>query len=127
MGYPAGMSFGLKDLELIDRTVEVEIETQPPDGTPRRTVIWAVVDDGQVFIRSWKGANALWYRELQANPAVALHVEGRRLTASAIPATDPDSVQRTSDGFMRKYAGDPGAKAMCAEEILDTTLRLEPT
>ncbi len=127
MGYAAGMSFTPQDLELIDRTREVEIETQPPDGPVHRTVIWAIVDDDQVFVRSWKGESARWYREIQANPAVALHVEGQRFTASAIPATDPDSVQRTSDGFMRKYAGDPGAEAMCAEDILDTTLRLEPT
>ena len=121
------MSFTPQDLELIDRAAEVEIETQPPDGPAHRTALWAVVDDGRVFIRSWKGAEARWYREAQANPAVALHVGGRRFTVTAIPATDPDSVERTSDGFRRKYAGDPGAEQMCADDVLDTTLRLEPT
>jgi len=121
------MSFSPKDLESLDRAVEVDIETQPPDGPSNRVTIWAVVDDDRVFVRSWKGEDARWYREAQANPAVALHVDGQRLTATAIPATDPDSIQRTSDGFRRKYAGDPGAEAMCAEDILATTLRLEPT
>src|SRR5687767_4747481 len=43
--YPARMSFSPEELDLIDRTVEVEIETQAPDGPSHRTVIWAVVDE----------------------------------------------------------------------------------
>ena len=126
MGYPPFMSFSPAELERIARTPEIEIETRAPDGPPHRAVIWAVVDDDRVFIRSWEGADARWFREVQANPAVAIHVDGERLTATAIPATDPDSVQRTSDGFRRKYAGDPAAEAMCHPDLLDTTLRLEP-
>ena len=121
------MSFSPEELDLIDRTVEVEIETQPPDGPSHRTVIWAVVDEGQVFVRSWKGNGARWYREALANPAVAIHVDSRRLTATAIPATDPDSVERTSAQLRTKYAGDPAAKSMVRPEVLETTLRLEPT
>jgi hypothetical protein len=120
------MSFSLEELDLIDRTMEVEIETQRPDGPAHRVVIWAVVDDGRVFVRSVRGERARWYREAVANPAVAVHVDDRRLTATAIPATDPDSVERTSQGFLRKYAGDPAAPSMVQPDILDTTLRLEP-
>ena len=127
MGYPAGMSFSAEELDLIDRTKEVEIETQRRSGAVRKATIWAVVDDGRVFIRTWKGAEKThWYHDIQANSAVALHVAGRRLTATAIPANDPDSIQRTSDGLLRKYAGDPAAKTMVRPQILDTTLRLEP-
>ena len=47
--------------------------------------------------------------------------------ATAIPpATDPDSIERTSAGFLRKYASDPAAKAMVGPDVLETTLRLEP-
>ena len=121
------MSFKPEELALFDRAREVELETQPPDGPAHRTTLWAVVDDDRVFIRSWKGASAGWFREVEANPAVAVYVDGQRFTATAVPATDPDSVERTSDGFRRKYAGDPDVEAMCAPEVLDTTLMLEPT
>jgi hypothetical protein len=121
------MAFSPQELELIDRTVEVDIETQPPDGEAHRATIWAVVDDDRVFVRSWKGADARWYREIQANPAAALIVGDQRFPVTAVPATDPDSVERTSDGLRRKYAGDPATERMCRDEILDTTLRLEPT
>lgn len=121
------MSFSPADLAAIDRAQEVDLETQPPDGEPHRVTLWAVVDDDDVFVRSWKGEDARWYREAQANPAVALHVDGQRIAATAIPATDPDSIERTSSGFRRKYAGDPAAEQMCADDILETTLRIEPT
>jgi hypothetical protein len=121
------MSFTPEELDLIDRTNEVEIETQRRDGRPHRAVIWAVVDDGRVFIRTWKGPEKTWwYKHIQDNPAVALHVGGRRLTATAIPADDPDSIERTSEGFKRKYAGDPATTSMVRPEVLDTTIRLEP-
>ena len=120
------MSFTPEELDLIDRSLEVEIETQAPEGPPHRTVIWAVVDDGHVFVRSVNGAGARWYREALANPAVAIHVDGRRLTATAIPADDPDSIERTSSKLRTKYAGDPATRSMVREEILDTTLRIEP-
>ena len=104
----------------------IRIETQAPDGPVHRTTIWAVVNDHRVFVRSWKGATARWYREALANPAVAIHLGRERLPATAIPAGDPDSVERCSAGLAEKYAGDPSTPAMLAESILETTLRLEP-
>jgi hypothetical protein len=122
------MSFSPEELDLIDRAKEVEIETQRQDGTPQKTPIWAVVDDDRVFIRTWKGPEkTAWFRHIQENPSIALHVAGRRLAVTAIPATDPDSIERTSDGYRRKYAGDPAVKSMVRPDILDTTIRLEPT
>jgi hypothetical protein len=120
------MSFADDDLARLEAAEEIEIETQAPDTAARRTVIWVVVDDGEVFVRTYKGPKSRWYRDAQANPAVAIHVDGKRLAATAIPATDPDSIERTSAGFLRKYATDPAAKAMVGPDLLETTLRLEP-
>jgi hypothetical protein len=120
------MSFSAEDRALLDRIEEVEIETQPPDGPTHLTIIWTVVDGEEVFIRSYRGDRARWYREALANPGVAVHADGRRIPVTAIPATDPDSVERASNGFRRKYAGDPAAAAMVRAEVLSTTLRLEP-
>jgi hypothetical protein len=120
------MSFTGEDRALLDRVEEVEIETQAPQGPPHRTIIWTVVDGDDVFIRSYRGEQARWYREALANPAVAIHANGRRLSATAIPATDPDSIERASAGFMRKYAGDPAASSMIRPTNLPTTLRVEP-
>ncbi len=119
------MSFAEQDLARIRTAEEVEIETQAPEGPLHRTVIWAVVDGDDTFIRSYRGPDARWFREALANPAVAVRLGETRLSATAIAATDPDSVERASDGFRRKYAGDPAARSM-AEQHHETTLRLEP-
>ena len=125
MGYPSGMGYRDDELDLIDRTEEVEIETHDPEGAVHKTIIWAVVDDGAVFVRSYRGPQARWYREALADPSVALHVDGQRLPVTAVLADDPDSIERTSNGILRKYAGDPAAKSMVRPELLDLTLRLE--
>jgi hypothetical protein len=127
MGYAAAMSFSPEDLALLDSAEEVEVETQAPGGSVHRTIVWIVVDDEEVFIRSVRGARGRWYREAQANPAIAIHVDGRRLAGTAIPATDPESVERTSRALGRKYAADPALRTMLVPEILPTTLRVEPT
>jgi hypothetical protein len=120
------MSFSAEDRALLERVEEVEIETQPPEGPVHRTIIWTVVDGDDVFIRSVRGESGRWYREAMANPAVAVHVNGNRIPATVIPASDPASIERASAGFRRKYAGDPAASAMLRPTILSTTLRLEP-
>jgi hypothetical protein len=120
------MSFGSEDLRRLAAAKEVEIETQAPNGPVHRTVIWVVVDAEETFVRSYLGPDARWYREAVANPAVAIHIDGDRLTATAIPATDPDSIERVSAGFRAKYPPGASTTAM-ATQYLDTTLRLEPT
>jgi hypothetical protein len=120
------MSFASDDLERLDRAEEIDIETQAPDGPVHRTTIWIVVDGNDAFIRSVRGRAGRWFREAAANPAVSIAVEGRRLAATAIPATDPDSIERVNAALTRKYVNIPGYRPMLKAEIFDTTLRLEP-
>ena len=120
------MSFGTDDLARLAAAEEVEIETRAPDGRVHRTIIWVVVGADDTYVRSYLGPEARWYREALANPAVAIHVAGQRLSATAIPATDPDSIERVSAAFKAKYPPGASTTAM-ATQFLDTTLRLEPT
>ncbi|MEA2607046.1 MAG: hypothetical protein QOI00_1803 [Chloroflexota bacterium] len=121
------MSFGTDDLARLAAVEEVEIETQAPDGPVHRTIIWVVVDETDTFIRSYRGRPARWFREAGANSGVAIHVDGRRIAATAIPATDPDSIERISAALRAKYAHDPASLATMLEpEMLDANYRLEP-
>jgi hypothetical protein len=121
------MSFKPDDLALLEGAEEVDIETQAPGGPVHRATIWIVVDGDSAYIRSVRGPAGRWYRELLANPAGAVHVDGRRLAATAVRASDPDSIERVSAALRRKYKGVTGLASMLKPETFETTLRLEPT
>lgn len=119
------MPFTQDQLQAIDATSQVHIETRSGDRT-FRTIIWVVTDGGEVFIRSVRGEAGKWYQRALANPDVALDVAGTRIPATAVPATDPGSVERTTEALRRKYRPGASLDAMVHPEVLGTTLRLEP-
>lgn len=116
-------------LDTLDGTEEVYVETRRDASSPRHeTVIWAVVVDGDAFVRSVRGGKGRWYREASANPDVALRVNDRRVPVRAVPETDARTIERVSEAIREKYgASYPGpTAAMLREEVLATTLRLLP-
>ena len=120
------MSFSEDDLARIRDAEEIDIETQAPDGPVHRTTIWIMVDGDDAFVRSVRGEAGRWYQDALANPALAIHVDGRRLPATAIPATDPDSIDRINRALAAKYTGVEGYDSMLEPGCLSTNLRLEP-
>jgi hypothetical protein len=120
------MSFEADDLARIRDAEEIEIETQAPDGPAHRTIIWIMVEADDVFVRSVLGPRGRWFREATANPAIAVHVDGRRLAATAIPASDPDSIDRINRALTAKYTGVEGYDSMLEPDALQTNFRLEP-
>ena len=120
------MSFAESDLALIGSTKELEVETSAADGTVHRTIVWPLVRDGVVYLRSYKGPAGRWYREAIANPDVALVLDGRRLAGRAVPATDDASVEACSQALRDKYRRSYSLQAMLAPSVLPTTLRIEP-
>lgn len=120
------MRFEESDLTAIAAAEEVRIETHSPAGATHRTIIWIVVQDGAIFIRSVNGPGARWYREALADQNVAIHVQGRRIAARAVPATDPASIEACNDGLQAKYRRSYSLESMLLPKTLPTTLRLEP-
>jgi hypothetical protein len=108
----------LRDLQ----EVAIRTEKHPKSAV----VIWVVVPDDEAFVRSWRGAEGRWYRDLAAGGPATLEFAGRRLAVQAIPASDPAAVARASREFLRKYQPDTHAEEMVRSETLPTTLRLAP-
>ena len=120
------MQFEESDLAAIAAEKEVDIETTSGSGETHRTIIWIVEQDGEVYVRSYRGPRGRWYREALADPAVAVHVRGRRVPATAVPATDAASVEACSEGLRAKYPRSQSLRAMLVDEVLPTTLKLVP-
>jgi hypothetical protein len=102
--------------------VAIRIEKHPESAV----VIWVVVADDEVFLRSVRGSKGRWYRDLATGGSATLEFAGRRLAVQAFPANDADSSARASREYLAKYQPSPYAQAMVRAEVLPTTLRLEP-
>ncbi|MDQ3880995.1 MAG: DUF2255 family protein [Chloroflexota bacterium] len=121
-----GERFDDETVALIDRTDEVDLETRSPGGQSHRTTIWIMVDGGDVYVRSVRGPNGRWYRELMASGEATLRVAGRQLAVRPMLADDQPSIEACSEALRRKYTGVPGFEPMFREHTLPTTVRLVP-
>jgi hypothetical protein len=129
-GIAVNDSFDAEMLRLLDETREVRVETRRDANAPEhRTKIWVVTVDGAVFVRSVRGEEGRWYREVRAaNLTAALHVGGNRIPVRADPVTDQTAIEAVSEAYREKYGRtSPGStRAMLQPKTLRTTLRLEP-
>ncbi len=122
-------SFDAETLRLLDETKEVYIETRRDGDSPEhRTIIWVVVVEGEVYVRSVRGAKGRWYREISSNPEGALHVVGDRIPVRAASATEGPTVDAVSAALRSKYEqSSPSSTAsMVRPDTLPTTLKLSP-
>ena len=103
---------------------EVAIRTEKHPNAA--VVIWVVVADEEVFVRSVRGTKGRWYRDLATGGPATLEAAGRRLAVQAIPESDLAAVARASREYLGKYQPSPYAQAMVRSDVLPTTLRLEP-
>jgi hypothetical protein len=128
--YAREVASGMDWNQLLDRVEsvrEVQIETAPSADAPsRRTTIWPAPQDGELYVRSLRGMDGRWFRDLVGNTEALLHVGDDAVPVRPEPATDRDSVAKADESFRRRYADSPNLEAMTRPEIIDTTLRLVP-
>jgi hypothetical protein len=112
---------------LIETHPEIDIETsRGPDARVHHTTIWAAVEDGEVYVRSLRGEAGRWYQELIHNPVAVVHVDGEAIPVRAVQTPDAESIERATVGLRRKYSDSRSLQSMLADDILQTTIRLEP-
>jgi hypothetical protein len=116
-------------MQLLASLDEVDIETRAGvDAPAHRVTIWVVVDGDAAYVRSVRGTRGRWYREATAYPEAVLHAGGRTLPVQIERVSDAATIARVSDAFLQKYVRWPNdARAMVRDEVLATTLRLQPT
>lgn len=124
-----GERFNPDELELLKESEEIEIETVAMDTqASHRATIWLVTVGSEVYVRSANGREGLWYQQLTANGAGAIHTENKRIPVCATPVSDPALQCEVSGAYLRKYAPYPQDVAwLVLPEIAGTTLRLEPS
>ena len=87
-------SFDADTLGALRELREVGLRT---DKHPQSAVvIWVVVADDGVFVRSFRGAKGRWYRDLAGGGPATLEFAGRRLAVQAVPANDAAAIEHAS-------------------------------
>jgi hypothetical protein len=117
-------SFDADTLGTLRELREVSVRTDKHPGSA--VVIWVVVADDGVFVRSFRGAKGRWYRDLAGGGPATLEFGGCRLAVQAVPASDAAAIEHASREFLRKYGPGPYSTAMVQPEVVATTLRLDP-
>lgn len=120
-------AFGKAVIERFDVTKVVEIETVSPKGTKHSVPIWIVVVDGVPYVRSVRGPQGRWYRELLARGEGSIVAGGKRTKVKAKHDRSKAAIEDTSEALRRKYKTSAASLAsMLVADVLDTTVRLEP-
>jgi hypothetical protein len=104
-------------IQMLDRKREVHVATPT-----KRLPIWAVVVDGEAYVRSYRGERGAWYRRALREGRV--EIEG--FEARVERARDPELNERISDAFRAKHGklSPSSTDTMVTPEVAATTLRL---
>ncbi|HEU4320374.1 MAG TPA: DUF2255 family protein [Acidimicrobiia bacterium] len=119
------MSLTADQRAAIDTTEEVDIYTSA-GGRMIGTIIWVVVSEGEVYVRSVNAEDGQWYQRARSNPSVSLDVNGERIDFQAVHIGDDATIEAVSDALRAKYRPGASLDAMVRDEVLGHTLRLDP-
>jgi hypothetical protein len=115
------------EVDQLARTKEIQITSPRADGTPREPVtIWVVGLDGELYIRSVRGAAGAWFQGTENDGSG--QVEGGGVDrAVGFAAADHDLDDEIDAAYREKYSDSPDAvESITSEEARATTLRLLP-
>lgn len=120
-------AFPADTLERFDKTEVVDIVTRSAKGAQHSMPIWIVVADGVPYVRSVRGPQGRWYRELLARGEGVVVAGGERIAVKATHDRATTAIEATSAALRRKYGRYAGPVAsMLQADVLDTTVRLDP-
>jgi hypothetical protein len=112
------------DLAAIDAAGELRVAARRPEGTLRTpTIVWHVVVDGELFIRSVRGDAGGWYRGVQRTGAGAIEAGGVRAEVSFL--RDDAHDESIDQAYHVKYGDGSPVVAITSPEATATTLRVD--
>jgi hypothetical protein len=93
-------------------------------GAATRVPVWFVVVDGEVFVRSYKGNGACWYRRASSGAAAEAAFSAGASPVAFRQVDDAELVARVTAEYLRKYARYDYVRSIAAPAAEAATLRL---
>jgi hypothetical protein len=116
------------ELDRIGAAHEVELTTFRSDGMPRKPVtIWVVRNGDDLFIRSWRGERAAWFRSAQARHQGHIQAGGIDRDVLFVDATQ-ELNDHIDAAYRTKYTpvAPSYVEPMVSPQARATTLKLVP-
>jgi hypothetical protein len=117
------------ELNKIGTADELEIASLRRDGTLRTPVtIWVIRLGDDLYVRSYTGRGAAWFRAAQVGHAGRIRAGGVEKDVTFVDETDPDINAQIDVGYRTKYGryGPRYVDPMVAPEARSTTIKLVP-
>ncbi len=116
------------ELNKIGNAEELEIAPLRRDGTPRKPVIiWVVRVGDDLYVRSYKGRNSLWFRGTQVRHEGHIQAGGVAKEVTFIEETASEVNDQIDAAYQAKYHRYPEyVKPMLTPTVRATTLKLVP-
>jgi hypothetical protein len=118
-------SWNAQDLAAIDADGELRVAADRPDGTVRASrIVWHVVVDGSLYIRSVRGTDGAWYRGVQRTGTGVIDAGGVHATVAFVrDDTHDDAIDAA---YHAKYGNGTAVEHITSPTARATTLRVEP-
>ncbi|GAA1525964.1 DUF2255 family protein [Kribbella lupini] len=114
-----------EELATLDRIDEIRVAGRRKDGSLRTlTIVWHVVVDGSLYVRSVRGAEGAWYQGVVHHHEGAIAWDGETRAVSFIPDTTVDD--QLDAAYYKKYGTGSSSQAITNAAARATTLRVEP-
>lgn len=117
------------ELDRIAAAEELEIAPRQEDGSLRRPVpIWVVRHGDDLYVRSYRGPDGVWFRTAQANGEGRIQADGVAKEVSFTQESDPGLNEQIDAAYRAKYQRHSAqyVDPMVASGARDATLKLTP-
>jgi hypothetical protein len=112
-------------LDAVGAVGEMTVAAHRPDGTlltPR--IVWHVVVDHQLYIRSVRGTSGAWYRGVQRTGTGQIVARGVRADVTFAPDDSRDAA--VDRAYRDKYGNGSAVRSITSPQARATTLRVDP-
>ncbi|MGW7684002.1 DUF2255 family protein [Kribbella sp. NPDC054772] len=114
-----------EELQSLDRIGEIRVAGRRKDASLRTlTIVWHVVVDGNLYVRSVRGAEGSWYKGVLYHHEGAISWNGTTRDVTYIPDSSVDDQIDTA--YFDKYGKGSPSRAITNAAARATTLRVEP-
>jgi|SRR5690606_25274352 len=114
-----------QELASIDDADEIRVAGRRKDGSLRSfRIIWHVVVDGALYVRSVNGPDAAWYVGAKRRMAGAIQWHDEQRNVAYVD--DPSRNDAVDEAYRRKYGNGSPTRRLNQDPARGTTLRIDP-